>query len=83
MTYTVTWTVSARNELVDLWLQATDRAAVTQAANYVDSVLRTSPLDIGEPSDQGRRTLYEPPLVVLYSVSQADCLVTVRAVWNL
>ncbi len=43
MRYTVVWLPNARNELADVWLQADDRNAVTQTANYIDFVLRNDP----------------------------------------
>ena len=41
MKYTVTFTAFAEYQLADIWLRARNRQAVTQAADYLDTLLRT------------------------------------------
>jgi plasmid stabilization system protein ParE len=82
MTYTVTWTPSAQQELADLWVHAPDRAAVTAAANTIDALLRRDPQNAGESRSGPTRLLFEPPLFVLFDVSEDDRLVNVWGVWR-
>jgi len=78
--FTVTWRRTADARLAQLWLDAPDKNAVTAAANEIDERLRIDPHRCGlKFSDQ----LYEwvhPPLVVLYRISEPDCLVEVMDV---
>jgi hypothetical protein len=77
MKYTVVWKPLAKAKLAELWLQASNRAAFTQAADKIESQLRTTPLNVGESREDDYRVLYELPLVVAYRVSNDDRLVTV------
>lgn len=77
MTYTVTYKPSAEAELADLWINAPDRQAVTDAANRIDALLRTDPHNQGESRDEQTRLLFERPLAVLFEVSEADRIVQV------
>jgi hypothetical protein len=54
MSYTVAWKPSAEQDLASLWTSASDRQAVTDAANRIDALLRVDPNTQGE-SGQGRR----------------------------
>ncbi len=44
MRFTVTWHPSAEQELAEIWLEASDRERVAQAANTIDQVLALEPL---------------------------------------
>lgn len=78
--FTVTWRRSARTRLAQLWLDSSDRNPVAAAADEIDRRLRTDPHRCGRKfSDELYEWLY-PPLVVLYRVSEADCLVEVMDV---
>lgn len=68
MTYSVTWLPAAEQELAELWLTAPDRAAVTEAANTIDELLRKNAAHEGESRSRGRRILFSPPLGVIYRV---------------
>jgi hypothetical protein len=48
MTFTVIWKPKAELALAELWNSAQDRQAVTESADAMDSLLRTSPLEVGE-----------------------------------
>jgi hypothetical protein len=78
--YTVTWLEGAQNQLAELWLEAADRIAVTDAANRSDRALAGDPQDKGSPVSEGLRSLVVPPLYVLFSVSEPDRLVEVASV---
>ncbi len=83
MRYTVTWTAAAIARLTELWLNAPDRSAVTLASDHIDALLHIDPYaPSSESRDDHDRVMFVQPLGVLYSVSDADRLVTVRAVWR-
>ncbi len=79
--YTVRWKRSARDQLAELWMQAPDRNAVTDAANQIDSLLERSPEQQGESRPGGRRILILLPLAVLFRVNEQDKIVAVLKVW--
>ena len=81
MRFTVTWHPSAEQELAEIWLQASDRENVTQAANIIDRVLASEPLTHGEDF-YGDRILVALPLAVTYTVSQPDRSVQILQVWH-
>jgi hypothetical protein len=82
MTYTVIWIPSALDELAQLWNSASDRQEVTDTADVVDSILRHDPFSHSESREENLRIMFVPPLAVLFDVSDADCMVAVRAVWS-
>ena len=55
MIYTVVWKTSAEEELAQLWIQAPDRAAVTQAANRIDALSRHEREAAGGRDSGGKR----------------------------
>ena len=80
MRYTLIWKPSVEQRLAEIWLEAADRRAVTGAADRIDRQLRTRPLAVGESRDMQRRILIDDPLVVVYKVLEADCMVHVVGV---
>jgi hypothetical protein len=78
--YTVTWVKSAQNELATIWTQATDRQAVTDAADAIDRELSVDAPTKGQPVSEGLRALVIDPLRVLFSASEPDRLVEVSNV---
>jgi hypothetical protein len=80
MRYTVVWTPDAQDQLTTVWLQATDRRAVTQAAHRVDPLLQTDP-DSRGVDFYGDRLLVVPPLRVMFVVQSDTRTVEVRMVW--
>jgi hypothetical protein len=81
--YTVTWLQSVQSHLAQLYLDAPDPQAVTDAANAIDVLLATDPISKGTPLKEGPFSLDVPPLRVLYSVSEPDRLVEVASVRRL
>lgn len=79
---TVTWDSTTQDELARIWLNAKDRAEVSQAANTIDTLLSTSPEAKGEPFLDGR-LLVESPLAVTYAIDADNCQVRVLQVWHL
>ncbi len=76
MRYTVVWLPTAQTKLATIWMQATDRHAVSQASTTIDDYLKYAPLSVGQAFGRYRRlTVF--PLQVVYRVSTPDCLVEV------
>jgi plasmid stabilization system protein ParE len=80
MSYALDWSQRAQDELADLWTNATDRDAVTAAADEIERLLSRDPLGHGESRSGNRRILFEPPLAVLYRVDPQRRAVTVITV---
>lgn len=82
MKWTVIYRPEAADELAAIWLDATDRAAVTTAANSIDQQLGNNPLAAGESREGDSRVLWEDPLVVFFDVNPQDCSVTVWGIYH-
>jgi hypothetical protein len=80
MRFTVIWSQFALDQLADLWLNATDRNAVTVAQHQIDQLLRVDPDLQGVPFF-GDRALVVLPLRIRYSINQMDMMVEVLDVW--
>jgi len=81
--WTVLWGSGAENDLAQIWVNASHRQSVTDAANEVDRLLAIDPLDTGESREEGRRILLVPPLGVTFNVLPDDRIVRVLDVWRL
>jgi hypothetical protein len=75
--YTVAWIKSSHDELAEIWLVAPDLAAVTAAAQAIDRELTEDAPRKGVDLREGLRALFAPPLRVIYSVREEDCVVEV------
>ena len=82
MSYQVFWVPDAEQDLAAIWLDADDRRQVTNAAHAIDSTLQIDPESAGESRDEGRRIFWEPPLGVIFVVSEPDRRVSVLNVWR-
>jgi hypothetical protein len=82
MNFTVTWKPTAVNKLAELWEEAVNRAAVSDAANSIDSLLSKSPTEVGESREENTRFLYVAPLAIYFDVFPQDRKVSVWAVWK-
>jgi hypothetical protein len=80
--YTVDWLPTAEDELAAIWLAASDRPAVTAAQNTVDRLLSHDPMGCGAPIAEALRKLIVVPLMVYYSVQEAQKLVEVSNVYR-
>jgi hypothetical protein len=80
MKYTVTWLKGAQNHLATIWVDATDKQAVTDAANAIDAELSANAEQKGTPVAEGLRGLYIPPIHVLFTVKEQDRLVELVSV---
>jgi plasmid stabilization system protein ParE len=81
MRFTVTWHPSAEQELAEIWIAATDRQAITQAAHVIDQLLASDPLAQGEEF-YGDRILVALPLAVTFAVNEQDRTVQILQVWH-
>jgi hypothetical protein len=82
MTFTVVWKPEAERTLAEVWTAARDRQVVTDAADAIEALLRSAPLEVGESRVANMRILVVLPLVVYYDVKPDDRLVAVWAVWR-
>jgi hypothetical protein len=77
MPWTVTTNAKVLDELIEIFLDASDQSAVSQASDVIDAKLRSAPLAHGTP--RGReRILCELPLGVIYSVDPGNRLVEIE-----
>jgi hypothetical protein len=79
--YTVVWLASAEAELATIWLSATDRDAVSRAAQQIDLLLQREPEEAGESRAEGRILLIAP-LGVAFEVVSQKRLARVLEVWR-
>ncbi len=82
MNYGVRWSPAAEQELAALWLDSTQRQAVTRAAHVIDQLLQVDAHEQGESREGDTRILIESPLVVLFHVFQAERQTLVVRVWK-
>lgn len=82
MSYTVSWTPLAQNQLAGLWLDATERDRLTEAANSLDESLQYNPHEQGESRFSTLRIVFAFPLACYVDVRQDDLSVYVLAVWR-
>ena len=82
MKYSVAWNPAAEAQLAEIWMAATDKQAVADAANQIESLLRRAPLDVGESRTGNERILAVSPLCVRYDVWPDDLRVKVHSVWR-
>ena len=80
MRFTVVWSASATDLLAELWMNATDRNAVTVAQHQIDQLLRVDPATRGVPFF-GDRLLHVSPLHVTFAINPMDMIVEVYNVW--
>jgi len=81
MRYTVTWHPDAADELTRIWLDASNRQAVADAANEIDRLLVADPDAQGEEF-YGDRLLVASPLAITFTVRAHDRIVQVLQVWH-
>jgi hypothetical protein len=80
MRFTVIWSQLAQDQLAVLWLNATDRNAVTTAQHQIDQLLVIDPVTQGIPFF-GNRLLLLSPLHVAFRINWLDVQVEVYDVW--
>jgi plasmid stabilization system protein ParE len=82
MKYTVILTPAAEQDLARVWMNASDRNAVTAASHLIDRLLANDPEKQGAPRFDTVRTMSIPPLGVDYEIVEDDRIVYVLTVWD-
>jgi hypothetical protein len=78
--YTVVWVESALDELAEIWMDASDRNAVTVAAQTIDAELGHDASAKGSEISEGLRSLTAPPLKAIFCVREPDRIAEVLRV---
>jgi plasmid stabilization system protein ParE len=78
--YTVVWHDRAEGQLARMWSDLSDRAGITRAADAIDLELEYDPDRKGQAERDGLRSLFIPPLHILYEVRDPDRVVEVVVV---
>jgi hypothetical protein len=78
--YTVLWRNEAESQLAEIWCDATNRAAISAAADQIDNDLGLDAHEKGDPSLHGARSLSYGPIVVDFRVDEGDRKVLVEGV---
>ena len=81
MNFIIVWSDAAIQDLARIWLQVSNRNAITRASNQIDQVLSQNPQYVGESRAGNERVFFEDPLGVRFEVVIDDMIVTVGAVW--
>ena len=76
MIFTVVWLPNSENRLAEIWNGASDRQAVSDAADWLDRALRTDPLKKVTPVD-ALFFLRREPLIVLSEIHIDDRMVRI------
>lgn len=80
MTYTVIWLREEEDRLLEFWMNASDRAAITSAAHQLDSHLKRQPRSQAVEITPRVYELKAPPLAVAYLIKEDDRIVKVIGV---
>jgi plasmid stabilization system protein ParE len=80
MKYTVIWEPAALSMLTDIWTNAPDRQAVTDAEAAISQLLAIVPLRYSFPLADGLYAIDYPPLRVLFELDVARGIVRVVGV---
>jgi mRNA-degrading endonuclease RelE of RelBE toxin-antitoxin system len=78
--YNVVWSADAIDELAEIWLQASDRAAVTSAQAAIDRQLALDPSVLSTEVAEGLHKLVVAPLKVYFEVDEGSRLIKITAI---
>jgi len=82
MNYQVDWAPTAEQQLASIWLAATDRGAVNDAVDWLDSELTLDPLRFGVPIDSSVHRLGSFDIIAIeFEVIEDDKRVIVHGVF--
>ena len=76
---TVTWRREAEDQLMVLWIRASNKEAITGYAQQIESILGRNPNEQGESRNAGTRLAFFRPLCVRYLVDEENKRVSVIA----
>ena len=82
MKYTVVWKPEAERRLTELWMEASDPAALADAANLIERELSVNPGAVGEQRIGPIRVVIVPPLGMHFKLNSGDRQVVVLTVWS-
>ena len=82
MKYSVCWRPEIERKLNEIWNEATDKNAISEAADAMDRELRTRPLFVGESRDELGRFRTAGPLAIYYDVHELDRSVDVWSMFR-
>lgn len=80
--YRVDWIRIALDALMEIWMAADDRNAITEAVERIDRELALDPSHAGESRPNDQRVTYALPLGVRFEVIESERRVVVVAVWR-
>jgi plasmid stabilization system protein ParE len=78
--YQVFWHAAAEQQLAAIWMVASERRAVSAAADACDQALRHDPQAVGESREGPYRISIMRPLAFIFRVSESDHSVWVMRV---
>ena len=82
MNYVVVWGPLAVNMLAEIWLNASDRRAVTEATAILEKQLGYEPLRLGESRESSVHSwVFLPPVGIDFEVIEDDKRVIVQTVF--
>jgi len=81
MNFIVKWSGDAHDRLERIWMAATDKTAVTRAADIIDRILENDPYRDGAVVLGEEKTLIVEPLAVDFEVFEDQRRVFVFNVW--
>ena len=82
MRYTVCWRPTAERKLNEIWNEATDKSAVSHAADVIESELQSRADSAGESRGDEARFLTVAPLAIYFDVHEDDRTVDVWSVFR-
>jgi hypothetical protein len=82
MKFTVVMSPIAEHQLAEIWMQASDRAKVSQAFDRIETLLKREPHSLGRLHPSGWRVVTISPLAVTFRVSVDDRMVKVMSVFH-
>jgi plasmid stabilization system protein ParE len=80
--HTVRWKRTALDRLTEIWLDASDRAAVNAAVEEIDQLLASKPHEAGESRSEDVRVLFCTPLGAFFEIDDTSNVVHVLRVWT-
>ncbi|HZT81692.1 MAG TPA: hypothetical protein VFA26_15805 [Gemmataceae bacterium] len=75
-------TREAEDNLAEIWVEATDRQAVTEAEAAIYDLLRSDPAGKGTPVAEGLYKISHAPLTAFCSIDEARRAVEINRVWR-
>lgn len=78
--YTVLWSSAAENELAEIWHSSSDRRAITEAADRIDTELKTDAHKKGFPLPDRVQAVTCGPLGAYFRIDESDRKVLVACV---